>query len=52
VLDLSITKMRAISIEVTMIGVPSCVTCFFGGLGISLTTNHVITISTDNMLWR
>jgi len=42
VLDLSITKTRGISIEVTVIGVPSCVTCLLFGLGFVLTTNHAI----------
>jgi hypothetical protein len=42
VLDLSITKTRGISIEVTVIGVPSCVTHLLFGLGFSLTTNRVI----------
>jgi hypothetical protein len=43
VLDLSITKMRGISIEVTVIGVPSCVTHLLFGLGFSQTTNCAIT---------
>ena len=41
-LDLSFTKMRGVSIEVTMIGIPSCVTHLLFGLGFSQTTRCAI----------
>jgi hypothetical protein len=50
VLDLSFTKMRGISIEVTLIGVPSCVTHLFLGLGFSQTTNCAIIGPTCSVL--
>jgi hypothetical protein len=41
--DLSFTKMRGTSIEVTTIGVPNCVTHLQLGLGFAQTTNCAIT---------
>jgi hypothetical protein len=43
VLDFSITKMRGISIKVTVIGVPCCVSHLLLGFGFSKTTIYVIT---------
>jgi hypothetical protein len=45
-LELSITKIRGIYIEATMIGVPSCITYLLLGLGFSQTTNCAIIEST------